>query len=127
MQEIKFRAWQAHKHRFLDFDWMIRPNGRVYSIVKDEIWDDFTNEVELTQYTGLKDVNGKPIYEGDVVNDGDSGKNFIIYYNQSLATFDLSDVRNTGWLWPFYSTNTAGPYKVIGNKFKNSELLEVTK
>ena len=57
MREIKFRAWD-------------KANKEMYQ-ARTLTWDRWNNVAEgqdpIMQYTGLKDKNGKEIYEGDIV------------------------------------------------------------
>ena len=58
MREIKFRCWRIS----------IKEMYPPASIWKMNLWGcDFTDDIILMQYTGLKDKNGKEIYEGDII------------------------------------------------------------
>ena len=75
------------------------------------------------QYTGLRDKNGKEIYEGDILKNKRE-ENFKLYWNEEMCAFYL---QNISWL----SEDTPVEFhrmenfEIIGNIFENKELLEI--
>ena len=127
MREIKFRAWLKHRKEIVDVEGIYFMNKVVHYIYNDyknneqEIIADFFENIELMEYTGLKDKNDKEIYEGDILSDGNDEKPYkIIFENGSFRaefegdfeehSFDLIDVVAQGC-------------EVVGNIYENPELL----
>lgn len=128
MRDLKFRAWDKKQKKML----------YGVSIGTIRIWDErasllshefsYSEDCIFEQYTGLKDKNGKEIYEGDIVKFADlelameptgvvcfaDGKFFIKDWDFGDGSYHIVD---------FYDYNI--PYKdfeVIGSIHENPEL-----
>ena len=82
------------------------------------------DEIELMQSTGLKDKNGKEIFEGDIVDY--KGRKAVIKWHGSYASFiyrfvDELQERASDWEPLFLACYH---FEVIGNIYENPELLE---
>ena len=117
MREIKFRAW---------FKGGL--NGEKEAKMTDEFdFSDFDGEyfipegcylvnMEIMQFTGLKDKNGKEIYEGDILdNEGARQKYEVIFHNGCFC------ISQGGIGYHIFNEKKV---EVIGNIYENKDLLE---
>ena len=124
-----FRAWHTKLNRYLkDDEFFIGADGKVRNDSfgrgnYEEAFDtsDFDNGyIILEQDTGLKDKNGKPIYDGDIVDDGYSNI-CEIRWREKCAGFKVVN-ENDGYVTNVWFVSKYG--EVIGNIHENPELLE---
>lgn len=148
MREVRFRFWDSKEKRMYEMtpELAIGYNGEVSRLLYHEDehnaerdcveWEGtaYSEHIIPLQYTGLKDKNGKEIYEGDILllNKGTKRTVFSVpggfaiecldcdfgkYGKQAITPIEgLSDEQNAG----FIESCTA----VIGNIYENPELLE---
>lgn len=136
MREIKFRAWDKDKKSMIyqengkegiEFNFGgISPTVVVWDyqprLVNGECIDDYQayhpEDFELMQYTGLKDKNGKEIYEGDIVEFLDTVEGGVYRY----------EVEFKDGMFTFDGGNAIGDYddpiEIIGNRYENGDLLK---
>jgi len=123
-REIKFRAWD-------------RLNGKMYRRVETIDFTDgvdmrdekgkgcfrmFEN-VELMQYIGINDINGKEIYEGDIVELGTENSTdawIVCFYDGSFGFERLGHFITFG-----YVNHGSDGIRVVGNIYENPDKLPI--
>lgn len=121
MREIKFRVWDIDKKK-----WFEKPKS-----ILDWTYNDLTiygDSLVWLQYTGLKDKNGKEIYEGDILDWGGQmvktiyrgcvfGFVGIERFANGRAEYSFDTITNP-------EITTIRDAKIIGNIYENPELLK---
>lgn len=123
-RQIKFRAWDKESKEMLtvrNIDWGgLGENRTVAHIHVEEYSGEIpVGSIELMQWTGLKDVNGTEIYEGDVVEK-------ILIENGKHITVCSFEPFVVKWLTCGFNLNFMKKHtcRVLGNFHEHPELLE---
>ena len=111
MREIRFRAWSHNSFIYFskpeDFKWFFGGFDGPERTLTD---------CKLNQYTGLKDKNGKEIYEGDILQDEPLYRKREVIFHQRLGYCLRYSESND---LPYECEN----YEIVGNIYENPELI----
>ena len=127
MREIKFRAWDIEREGYIQGFNMVNYHGYFNKGIKKSIyryqteWDE--EKYILEQYTGLKDKNGKEIYEGDVLSAEERWFKPIVGFENGC--FVVANLGPSTSLYDFLEKSHED-FNVIGNIHENPELTEAT-
>ena len=127
-REIKFRAWLKEDKKMENVKTMDFTDKSIQYLEKNEFINAYLlrrvsfDDVELMQYTGVKDRNGKEIYEGDIIicKYGPQIAMEVKWVDEGFRTLGKYDGDN----YVGFVKNNA---EVIRNIYENKNLLEENK
>lgn len=127
MREIKFRVWNTLLKKYIPDDLVhISSDGSFlfgfFSYIKVDFYkyrdDIFRGENIAEQFTGLRDINGREIYEGDILIDdtGEPIEYWVVKFSDGGFMGECAGVAE-----PLFELANL---EVVGNIHENPELLE---
>ena len=123
---IKFRAWDQRFSEFVK-DFFVSEDGKIYKKTKDTgygfaISRETSDKIILMQSTGLRDLNGIEIFEGDIVRIFDSL--YTVFYNIKEGSYQL-EPHDDRWVIDYMSNfSSEESFEIVGNIYENKDILE---
>ncbi|WP_338997984.1 YopX family protein [Fusobacterium animalis] len=126
MKEFKMKAWLKKENKMvsiigIDLNYQYIRYTDDGNLFKDDYKIAEFKDIELLQFTGVKDKAGQEVYEADVIkfNDGIDDIYGLISYDDEDAVYCVSYENVTEHL-----SNMAGDFEIVGNIFENPDLHE---
>ena len=129
MREIKFRAWIKEDKKMENVKTMDFTDKTIRCLKKNEFINAYLlrrvsfDDVELMQYTGLKDKNGKEIYENDLIS-CNKYKNIVVFFENGCFKVKYSKNDTTNVTCTLDTFLEKYKCKISGNVYENKNLLE---
>ena len=128
-REIKFRAWLKEDKKMVNVKTIDFTDKTIRCLKKNEFINAYLlrrvsfDDVELMQYTGVKDKNGKEIYEGDILFFRDENMKYVVVWQDAAFIIKSIEIRKYSekmcWL-----DDTEICCEIVGNIYENKKLLE---
>lgn len=124
----RFRAWHHELGRMMSIKNIWFQDSRLEELeLNDAVMNDcitaYPDEIELMQSTGLKDKNGKEIFEGDIVLVLDSP--YTVFYDIKEGSYRLKP-HDDRWVVDYMCNfSSEESFEVVGNIYENKDILEV--
>lgn len=119
MNSLEFRAWLKDEKKMIK---VIQLNFTMKN-VSDCFFNYYKfDEIELMQYTGLKDTNGVKIFEGDIVKNIYSNSKYELFWDEENCCFRMRNI-DDDYDYLVLNIREAGMLEVIGNIYENPELI----
>lgn len=138
MRELKFRVWDKERKEIFVAQSINRSGCATILLKNQDILILPKKQIEIMQYTGLKDKNGKEIYEGYIVerrklisaremavpgwgkDHTEIRRAVIVYKHGMFYGRSITAGINTNYSWDELEAD----FEIIGNIHENTELLE---
>jgi uncharacterized phage protein (TIGR01671 family) len=146
MRQIKFRAWDHLTKQFIETGFHVIGEVTMFGCIEDFIFEnkgdresslERFNDVEVTQFTGLKDKNGKDIYEADVMKiqlpmggfwgNIKASKVGEVFYEPDYGGFIVKWEYSKNQHHERLTCDIACEAEILGNIYENKELLNLNK
>lgn len=124
MRKIKFRAWDKENEKMMKVSSLHLENKEI-SVKENGTFHLFRMQ-DLMQYTGVKDKNGKEIYENDLIS-CNKHKNIVVFFEGGC--FKVKYLRNSTTTITCALNSFLEKYKckISGNIYEHPKLLEEQK
>ena len=122
-REIKFRAWLKEEKKMVNVETMDFTDKSMQYLEKNEIIDAYLlrrvifDDIDLMQYTGLKDIEDYEIYENDILwNEWDEEYQVVIFVEGEYKVKGKTSVQNL--------YNNLDFIEICGNVHENLEIVK---
>ena len=127
MQEVLFQAWHKKRKRMYSLVEFRCDEKGVHVFAVSNSYDGpwfgvTTKDVELRQFTGLKDRNGNKIFEGDILKMGDATAK-VVFWGKP-PEFGLDFYHNEdAWCEDWNLSDDSTRMEIVGNIYEHLELM----
>ena len=123
---LKFRAWDGKTMHNRVEELYLHPR----ETINIDNGEKTVFDVVLMQFTGLHDVKGVDVYEGDIVK-GKEGLTYKVFYHDAYPAYAVECIEHPRNIWMMIASGFSQvdwkAFTVIGNRFEHPELLKEEK